>query len=58
MQGEAARLVDSCISLSYWMRGAITYGEMMNTTFGERERIGAFIERRLESEKKNPSPNY
>ena len=58
MQDEAQILIDECVTLSYWMRGAITYGEILYTTVGERQRIGKFIEKRLEQEKKNPHPCY
>lgn len=58
MQRAAQSLVDSCVSLAYWMRGGATYGEIMNMTVGERIRVTDFIQRRLEIEKKNPYPCY
>jgi hypothetical protein len=58
MQTEAQVLIDACVNLAYWMRGGVTYRELLYTTPGERDRIASFVERRLETEKKNPYPNY
>lgn len=55
---EASNVVKHIIELVYFMRGGVTYEEMMNRTPGERQMIGEFISQRLESEKKNPHPNY
>lgn len=52
MQRDATALVDSVVALSYWMRGAITYDQLMEKTPGERDRIATFIEKRLEQESK------
>lgn len=58
MQDEVTKLVDSVIELCYFMRGAIGYEEMMLRTPGERDRIGKYIEKRLESQKRSPHPVY
>ena len=58
LQTEATMIIDSIISLSYWMRGSIPYEEMMRRTRGERQRIQKFIDSRLEAESKSPFPNY
>lgn len=58
LQRDGERLVDSVLTLIYFMRGAVSYTEAMNMSYGERELAGKFIERRLEVEKKNPSPVY
>lgn len=57
-QREGERLIESILTLIYFMRGAISYTEAMNMSLAERELAGKFIERRLEVEKKNPSPVY
>ena len=51
-------LIDECIQISYFMRGALTYEEALQRTPGERQRIGNFIEKRLEQEAKSPYPVY
>lgn len=58
LQRESERLIDSVVSLIYFMRGALSYTEAMNMSFAERSIVGNFIEKRLEQEKKNPQPIY
>lgn len=58
LQREVQNIVDNVIELSYFMRGAIPYEEMLRRTYGERERIGSFIEKRLKKESQKPYPQY
>ena len=58
LQCDAEMVIDGVIELCYFMRGAVSYEEMMKRTNGERQRIGAFIEKRLKSEAKKPNPQY
>lgn len=58
LQDEAKALIDSVISLAYFMRGGATYEELMNMTYGERDRVSEFIKNRLEQEMKKPTPIY
>ena len=58
LQRESERLLDSIITMIYFMRGALTYTEAMNMSFAERTLFARFIERRLEIEKKSPHPVY
>ena len=58
LQRESERLIDSIITMIYFMRGSVSYSEAMNMSFAERSLITSFIERRFETEKKNPSPVY
>lgn len=52
-------IVDGIIRLVYFMRGAVSYEEMMWRTPGERQRMDTFLSERLEAEKqKPPSQNY
>ena len=46
------------VELVYFMRGAISYDDMMFRTAGERDIINEFLEKRMETEKNNPSPVY
>lgn len=58
LRGDIERTVDSILELCWFMRGSIGYEEMMLRTSGERQRIGKFIERRLESQKNSFNPVY
>jgi len=58
LQDDAQALIDSIISLAYFMRGGITYSELMNTTSGVRDRIESFIKHRLDQEAKSAHPVY
>lgn len=58
MQSEARSLLTSMVSLSYFMRGAITYEDMFWRTYSERQLIKEFLDERFEIEKNNPHPVY
>jgi hypothetical protein len=58
LRRDIEAIIDEVIQLSYFMRGAISYEELMFRTPGERQRIGRFIEKRLESESKSMHPVY
>lgn len=58
LQRESERLIDSVVTLIYFMRGAVSYTEAMHMSFAERSIIESFIEKRLEAEKKSPHPIY
>jgi len=58
LRGEGRALIKDVVSLTYFMRGAISYTEMMNMSFAERDLVHEFIDERLETEKKNPHPVY
>ncbi len=51
-------LLQNVIELCYFMRGAISYEEMMMRTAGERQRIQDFVKRRLDLEAKKLNPVY
>ncbi len=55
---ETDMIVETIIELVYFMRGAISYEEMMWRTPGERQRISQFIQKRLESQKGSMSPVF
>lgn len=58
LQREVQLLIDNTIELVYFMRGSLTYEEAMMRTRGERDRMGAFLQRRLKEESKRSMPNY
>lgn len=57
-QREAQAIVKNVISLVYFMRGSISYTEMMQMSVPERRLISEFLDERFESESKNPNPVY
>ena len=58
LQREVEQTLDNIIYLTYFMRGSISYESMFHRTYGERQRIENFIEKRLEQESKKPFPQY
>jgi len=58
MRGEVRSLIKHIINITYFMRGAIQYEEMMRRTPAERQLFEEFISERLDVEKDNPFPNY
>ena len=58
LKAEARQIVHQCVELSYFMRGAIQYHDMLQTIPAEREIISDFVKKRLESQKKSMYPVY
>lgn len=58
LEGEIRSLLNEVIELAYFMRGAISYEELMNRTYVERHAISEFLDKRLEAESEKFSPNY
>ena len=58
LQREGRALLNSIVSLIYFMRGAVSYSEAMNMSLAERQVISEFLDKRLEAEKNSPSPVY
>lgn len=58
LSGESENIVNNVISICYFMRGGISYDDLMFRTPGERDLISAFIEKRLEEEGKRENPVY
>lgn len=57
--GEVKALLAEVIELSYFMRGAATYDDiLMRRTAGERKAMAEFIKTRLDVELKRPTPVY
>lgn len=51
-------LIEGIVSLCYYMRGSVTYEEMMGRTSGERKVIQQFVKKRLDSQKDSMHPVY
>lgn len=58
LQSESTAIVESVVELVYFMRGSVTYEEMMRRTPGERQLIDEFLKKRLKAESKSPHPVY
>lgn len=58
MQSEAKSVLKDALKLTYFMRGAVSYDEIMTMTMTEKEVVAEIVEERLEAEKKNPHPVY
>jgi len=58
LEGEVEALLKEIIELTYFMRGAITYDQMMTRTHLERKMISEFLSTRLEAESAKMNPNY
>lgn len=44
--------------MSWYMRGGMTYEDVMNLSFGERELVGDLIKDNLETTKKSKMPFF
>jgi len=55
---ESENIVRNVISICYFMRGGISYDDLMFRTPGERDLISNFLEDRLDKEGKRDNPNY
>jgi hypothetical protein len=58
MNRARSNIIDNIIRLTYFMRGSISYREMLLLSFYERERVAEFIHERLENESKKMNPVY
>lgn len=52
MDREADSIRNESLKLVWYMRGGVTYSEVMNLGSREREMMGAFIKENLETTKK------
>ena len=56
---DTKTIIDNAIQLSYFMRGAMLYNDIMySMSYIERDMAMDFIHTRMEQEKKNPHPVY
>ena len=56
MNRVKSNIIDSAISLVYFMRGSVQYSEILRLSFYERQAISSFIEKRLEVERDKMNP--
>jgi len=55
---DVRETIKSVIQLVYFMRGSVSYKDMMDMTYVERELINEFVSERLEQESKRMYPVY
>lgn len=55
---EAKALIQSAIEISYFMRGGISYEQVLNRSALERDMMTEFINKRLEAASKMPFPVF
>lgn len=55
---EAKALIQSAIEICYFMRGGISYEEVLNRSALERDMMTEFINKRLEAASKMPFPVF
>jgi hypothetical protein len=58
MRKDVSATLKSVITLVYFMRGSISYTDMMNMSYAERQMVNDFISERLELESKRMHPVY
>lgn len=58
MDQEANDLRRNAIKMSWYMRGGVTYEDVMNMSFGERQMIASVIKDNLETTQKSKLPFF
>jgi hypothetical protein len=58
LQGEVRTTIKNIVQLVWFMRGAISYHEMLTMTHAEREIVKEWVEEHLDTQKKSMYPVY
>ncbi len=58
LRKEANDLIKSIVQLTWFMRGAISYHEMLKMSYAERQLVREWIEENLNNQKDSPHPTY
>ena len=58
MDKEALEIKKNCISFSWYMRGGVSYEDLMNMSYDERKTISDLIESNLETTKNTKMPFF
>lgn len=58
LRGEAKELIKAIVQLCWFMRGGISYHDMLKMSYAEREVVREWIEEYLKTQEKNPHPIY
>ena len=58
MDKDCISIKKSALSLTWYMRGGVSYEDVLNMSLEERNNIGALIEQNLETTKKTQMPFF
>lgn len=58
METEAKKIRNEALKMVWYMRGGVTYNEIMSMSLNERQLIGAVIKENLETTKKTQLPFF
>ena len=58
MEKECETIKKSALTLSWYMRGGVTYTDVLNMSIAEREHISELVERNMETTKKSGLPFF
>lgn len=55
---EAEEIKHSCLQMSWFMRGGVTYGDILNMSVHERQAINKITEKNMETTKSSGLPFF
>lgn len=55
---EAEEIKYSCLQMSWFMRGGVTYGDILNMSVSERQAINKITEKNMETTKSSGLPFF
>lgn len=58
MEKEVMEIKKTCLSFAWYMRGGVTYTDVLNMSYEERNEINNIIESNLEVTKKSQLPFF
>ena len=58
MEKEAANIRQESMKMCWYMRGGLSYQDIMNLSFAERNLIGSIIKENLDTTKKSGLPFF
>ena len=58
MESETNDIRQEAIKMAWYMRGGVSYTDVLNMSIAEREHIGELIERNMETTKKTQMPFF
>lgn len=58
MEKEAELIRSESLKLCWYMRGGVTFNEIMNMSFKERDSIGRLVKENLDTTKKSGLPFF
>lgn len=58
MEKECAEIKKSALTMSWYMRGGVSYEDILNMSFNEREHLQNIIEQNIETTKNTKLPFF